>query len=66
MARQRWGNGTMAPIRDDIVRYWRELGEVLEAMPYDALARAAELLLDCQARGRVVFLVGNGGSAATA
>ena len=35
-------------------------------MPFDMLTRAAELLLDCYRRGSTVFILGNGGSAATA
>jgi D-sedoheptulose 7-phosphate isomerase len=53
-------------MRNDIERYWRELAEVTRAMPFGAVARAAQALLDCYGRGGTVFAVGNGGSAATA
>ncbi len=53
-------------MRNDIALYWGELGEMVAAMPVAAAARAAELLLDCHRRGGTVFLLGNGGSAATA
>ncbi len=66
MARERWGRLGGATRHDDIARYWRELADLAAAMPLDALAHAAELLLECRARDRVVFVVGNGGSAATA
>src|SRR6185437_7741522 len=35
-------------------------------MPYDTICRVAETLLDCHQRGGMIFLIGNGGSAATA
>jgi D-sedoheptulose 7-phosphate isomerase len=53
-------------MRTDIERYWRELRLAMKAMPYDALARVAEMLLECNERGGTVFVAGNGGSAATA
>lgn len=53
-------------MRDHIELYWRELAEVTRKMPYAMIARAAELLLDCQRRGGTIFVFGNGGSAATA
>ena len=46
--------------------YWQEVARVAAMMDIQALQRAAEELLSCQARGRVVFAIGNGGSAATA
>jgi D-sedoheptulose 7-phosphate isomerase len=46
--------------------YWREAAEVAAAVDLDALEAAANALLECQARGRTVFAVGNGGSASTA
>jgi D-sedoheptulose 7-phosphate isomerase len=56
----------MTAIRSTIQRYWREMACVTRGMPFDAIARAADLLLDCQRRGGTVFAVGNGGSASTA
>jgi D-sedoheptulose 7-phosphate isomerase len=53
-------------MRDEIERYWRDLAFVTWTMPFDALEAAAEVLLDCYHRGSTVFVVGNGGSAATA
>src|SRR5215204_4925192 len=46
--------------------YWDEVADVAAAIDLTDLERAAMMLLTCQARGRVVFVVGNGGSAATA
>jgi D-sedoheptulose 7-phosphate isomerase len=46
--------------------YWQEVAQVAAAVDVQALTRAAEELLSCQARQRVVFAIGNGGSAATA
>ena len=51
---------------DEIEQYWHELASIMQAMSFDMLAKAAELLLDCYRRGSTVFILGNGGSAATA
>lgn len=53
-------------MRTDIEQYWRELGLTIEAMPLGALHEAAETLLAARARGAAIFIIGNGGSAATA
>jgi D-sedoheptulose 7-phosphate isomerase len=53
-------------MHDEIKRYWQELARMMQAMPFDTLTRAAELLLDCYRRGSTIFILGNGGSAATA
>lgn len=53
-------------MRATIERYWRELQLTMDAMPHAALAQVADALLDCRARGGTIFIVGNGGSAATA
>lgn len=53
-------------MRDDIERYWCGLADVMQSMPFRMLERAADLLLDCYRRDSTVFIVGNGGSAATA
>lgn len=53
-------------MRDHIELYWRELADVIRKMPYAAIAAAADMLLDCQRRGSTIFVLGNGGSAATA
>jgi D-sedoheptulose 7-phosphate isomerase len=46
--------------------YWQEVAQVAASVDIQALERAAEELLSCQSRERVVFAIGNGGSAATA
>ncbi len=51
---------------DEIEQYWHELATMMQAMSFDMLTKAAELLLDCYRRGSTVFILGNGGSAATA
>ncbi len=51
---------------DEIEQYWHELASVMQTMSFDMLAKAAELLLECYRRGSTVFILGNGGSAATA
>ncbi len=53
-------------MREEIEYYWQELICAMQAMPFDTLASAAQLLLDCYQRGSTVFILGNGGSAATA
>ena len=47
-------------------RYVRDLIGVLDALPHDAIGRALEALERAYDEGRQVFIVGNGGSAATA
>lgn len=53
-------------MRTTIERYCRDIAAVLHAMPCELLEEMAELLLDCQRRGKTIFVLGNGGSAATA
>jgi D-sedoheptulose 7-phosphate isomerase len=50
----------------DVQRYWREIGAVTRAMPVEMLARVAERLMACRRRDGTIFVLGNGGSAATA
>lgn len=50
----------------DIQRYWHELAGACEAIPLQLLNRSAETLFTCYQRGATIFLIGNGGSAATA
>ena len=49
-----------------IERYWRDISDLSAMIPLDAVTAAAELLLDCYRQERTVFMLGNGGSAATA
>jgi len=53
-------------MRTNIEAYWRELCSVASSMPYAALERVADMLIECAERGRTIFVAGNGGSAATA
>lgn len=53
-------------MQNDIERYWHELAAMALHIPFDAIADAAEQLLDCNRRGGTVFVLGNGGSASTA
>ena len=57
---------TVTTARDDIERYCQEMADATRAMPFAVIARAAEMLISCYRRGGTVFVVGNGGSAATA
>src|SRR5215216_6053812 len=54
------------PLQAMLRDYWDEVASVAALVDLDCLERVAVMLLNCQARGRVVFVVGNGGSAATA
>ena len=56
----------MKTLRSELERYWRDLARGMWLMPFAALEAAADLLMDCHRRGATIFLVGNGGSAATA
>jgi D-sedoheptulose 7-phosphate isomerase len=49
-----------------ITGYWQEMADMVAAVRPELLAEAGGLMLDVQARGRTVFIAGNGGSAATA
>ncbi|HEU5346592.1 MAG TPA: SIS domain-containing protein, partial [Ktedonobacterales bacterium] len=53
-------------MRSDIERYWQELRLAMQAMPFAALSRVGRALLECRERDGVIYVVGNGGSAATA
>jgi D-sedoheptulose 7-phosphate isomerase len=53
-------------LQETLRDYWDEVATVAAAIDLACLERVALMLLTCQARGRVVFVVGNGGSAATA
>ena len=66
MVRSGWGNRRSNALHHAIEGYWRELADVASLMPFGVLTEVAELLLDCSARGRTIFVLGNGGSAATA
>ncbi|MBA3449719.1 MAG: SIS domain-containing protein [Chloroflexia bacterium] len=54
------------PLRATLRGYWQEVADVASAIDVARLEDAAITLLACQARGHAVFVVGNGGSAATA
>src|SRR5918911_1420963 len=53
-------------MRNEIERYWHDLGQVACAMPLGLLESAAQVLLECHRRGGTVFVLGNGGRPATA
>ena len=53
-------------MREQIETYWRDFATIANAVPYAALTRVAETLLECQRHDRTIFVLGNGGSAATA
>ena len=53
-------------MRDDMQRYWAELAGIMTDMPFDALEQVADLLVETYRRQSTVFVLGNGGSAATA
>ncbi|GCE02756.1 D-sedoheptulose-7-phosphate isomerase [Dictyobacter aurantiacus] len=50
----------------DIQRYWQELTDACETIPLQKLNQVAEVLFSCYQRDNTIFLMGNGGSAATA
>lgn len=50
----------------DIHRYWHTVSDVMDATSLEPVARAADLLFDCYQRSGTVFVLGNGGSSATA
>lgn len=46
--------------------YINRTGKTLGVSPFDKLAKAAEMLMEARRNGKWIFVVGNGGSAATA
>jgi len=54
------------PLRDHLRGYWDDMARATSEVCLDRLEQAVEILLACQETGRVVFAIGNGGSAATA
>ncbi len=66
MVRSGWGKQRANALHHAIEGYWRDLVNVANLMPFDILTEVAEVLLDCRARSRTIFVLGNGGSAATA
>jgi D-sedoheptulose 7-phosphate isomerase len=53
-------------MNNDIERYWSGLAMMAGKMPFGALDRAADVLISCYRERGTVFMLGNGGSAATA
>src|SRR6266699_3128558 len=51
---------------NEIASYWRSLVDVMQSISSDTLAQVADMLFSCYRRGSTVFVLGNGGSAATA
>ncbi|MCL4541087.1 MAG: SIS domain-containing protein [Chloroflexi bacterium] len=49
-----------------IVGYVRDIGAILDELPIGDIERACEVILAAKSENRVIFLAGNGGSAATA
>ena len=54
------------PLQMMLRDYWDEVADIATEIDLESLEQVALMLLACQARGQVVFVVGNGGSAATA
>jgi len=55
-----------AALQESIARYWDSFGDVIGTLSQTTLADVARALLDCHRRGGTIFVLGNGGSAATA
>jgi len=52
--------------RSTAIDYLADLARVLVLVPGEAIGQAVAMLLDARARGKRVYVMGNGGSAATA
>lgn len=50
----------------DIRRYWHTVSDLMYEMSLEPIAMAADWLFECYQRSGTVFILGNGGSAATA
>jgi D-sedoheptulose 7-phosphate isomerase len=59
---QRVGIGALA----EVDNYLADIGRVIASLPQQPLVEIVELLLDAGQTGKTVFILGNGGSAATA
>ncbi len=59
-------NSTVDDVRVFGAAYLREAGEVLSRVPVGAVAEVSELLLGAYLNGRLVVVLGNGGSASNA
>jgi len=53
-------------VSEEVTRYLAELGETMRRLPLPEIERFIDLLHRARLEGRQVFLLGNGGSAATA
>lgn len=53
-------------VRQTIASYLQQLGNVLRSLPVSDIERVVDTIVDARAKRATVFLVGNGGSAATA
>ncbi len=51
---------------DPIEKYLQEVGEMVRAIPRDGVRQVVEAVREARDSGRRVFIMGNGGSAATA
>lgn len=60
------GDGPPPPVADPVDGYLRALAAVLDGMSRDAIWAAADLIVAAGRARRRIYLVGNGGSAATA
>ena len=49
-----------------VKRYFEHLGEILQQIDHDAVAKVIELIMQARDQSRNIFFIGNGGSAATA
>jgi len=50
----------------DIANYLDQICRVLRGLPHDEIARIVDILAQARVEGRQIFIMGNGGSAATA
>jgi D-sedoheptulose 7-phosphate isomerase len=58
--------GRAKPGRSTAIDYLADLARVLVLVPGEAIGQAVAMLLDARARGKRVYVMGNGGSSATA
>jgi D-sedoheptulose 7-phosphate isomerase len=65
-ARRHDGSRPQPELERLVQSYLREMRESVDALPIDRIARVAEEMLKARAAGKTVYVLGNGGSAATA
>jgi D-sedoheptulose 7-phosphate isomerase len=66
ISRTKWESNTMTDCSDDIKNYFAEEISVLQKLDCESINDAMNAIVDAWSRGAIIYVFGNGGSAATA